>query len=118
MLAGPIVFLLGIMTTGETVGPLIFALLFEVGLVFTMRRDLIWDLLFSGGAMAVFYVALTVLLVRVLSAPVGYSAIVETTFSGFTLWGIPVEEILAVALFGGLWGPMYPAFKDLKFRKK
>lgn len=118
MLLGPFVFLLGVMTTGETVGPLIFALIFEIGLILALRRDLVWDLLFSGGAMALFYVLIVIILVRLLSAPVGYSAIVETTFSGLTLIGIPIEEILAVALFGALWGPMYPAFKDLKFRKK
>lgn len=118
MLLGPFVFLLGVMTTGETVGPLIFALIFEVGLIFILRRDLLWDLLFSGGAMAVFYIVIVVVLVRILGAPVGYSAIVDTTFSGLTVIGIPIEEIVAVALFGALWGPMYPAFKDLKFRKK
>jgi len=118
MLLGPFVFLLGVMTTGETVGPLIFALIFEVGLILAMRRDLIWDLLFSGGAMAVFYTLVVIILVRLIGAPVGYSAIVDTTFSGLTLLGIPIEEIIAVALFGALWGPMYPAFKDLKFRKK
>ncbi len=118
MLLGPIVFLIGVMTTSETVGPLIFALIFEVGLILAMRRDLIWDMLFSGGVMAGFYVLLVVISVRLLSAPVGYSVIVDTTFSGFTVIGIPIEEVIAVALFGALWGPMYPAFKDLKFRKK
>ncbi len=118
MLVGPIVFLLGVMTTSETVGPLIFALLFEVGLIIALRRDLLWDVLFSGGAMALFYVIVVFALVRLLGAPVGYSAIVDTTFSGYTLIGIPIEEVAAVALFGALWGPMYPAFKDLRFRKK
>lgn len=118
MLVGPFIFLLGVMTTSETVGPLIFALIFEVGLIIALRRDLLWDVLFSGGAMALFYVVVAVALVRLLGAPVGYSAIVDTTFSGYTLMGIPIEEIMAVALFGALWGPMYPAFKDLRFRKK
>jgi hypothetical protein len=118
MLVGPFIFLLGVMTTSETVGPLIFALIFEIGLIIAMRRDLLWDVLFSGGAMALFYVLVVVGLVRLLGAPVGYSAIVDTTFSGYTLMGIPIEEIMAVALFGALWGPMYPAFKDLRFRKK
>lgn len=118
MLIGPIVFLLGVMTTSETVGPLIFALVFEVGLIIALRRDLLWDVLFSGGAMSVFYVIIVFTLVHLLGAPVGYSAIVDTTFSGYTLIGIPIEEVAAVALFGALWGPMYPAFKDLRFRKK
>lgn len=118
MLLGPFVFLLGVMTTSETVGPLIFALIFEVGLILAIRRDLLWDVLFSGAVMSLFYVVVVVALVRLLGAPVGYSAIVDTTFSGYALLGVPIEEIFAVALFGALWGPMYPAFKDLKFRKK
>lgn len=118
MLLGPVVFLLGVMTTADTVGPLIFALFVEVGLILALRRDLVWDVLFSGGVMAVFYFIVVLILVRVLGAPVGSSTLVQTTFSGFAWLGVPIEELIAVALFGALWGPMYPAFKDLKLKDR
>ncbi len=118
LLVGPIIFLVGVMSTAETVSPLICALLVEVGIVVAFRRDLVWDVLFSGAAMALFYVSSTFLLVRILGVPSNLGVLAETTFSGFTLLGIPVEEIVAVALFGALWGPMYPAFKDLKLKKR
>ncbi len=117
MLIGPVVFLFGVMLAGQTIGPLVVALLLEIGLVIAFRRDLLWDLVFSGGAMAVLYVLVVVILIRVVGTPTGSNFIAGSNFSGVTLWGIPWEEILAVALFGALWGPMYPAFKDMKLKK-
>lgn len=114
MLAGPVIFLVGTIISGQTVGPLIFTLLFELLIVLTRRKDLIWDVLFSGGAMAILYTLLLIVLVRLLGSPLGDSWLVGSLFSGLTVWGIPVEEVVVVALFGALWGPMYPAFKDLK----
>lgn len=116
MLAGPVIVLLGTMAFGQTIGPLVFALLLEIALIVIFRRDLLWDLLFSGFAMAILYTLLVIIATRVLGAPIGSSLLDATAFSGVVVLGIPLEEVAAIALFGALWGPMYPAFKDMKLR--
>lgn len=116
MLAGPVVYLIGIMISGETITPLIVTLILELGLVLALRRDLVWDVVFSGFAMAFFYVLLLVVLVRVLGLPLTDTWLVGSGLTGATWIGIPLEEVVVVALFGALWGPMYPAFKDLKLK--
>jgi hypothetical protein len=116
MLAGPIVFLVGTMIAGETFTPLVVTILLELGLILALRRDLLWDVIFSGFAMAIFYLVLLIVLVRVLGMPLTDTWLVANGFSGATWLGIPLEEMVSVALFGALWGPMYPAFKDLKLK--
>jgi len=114
LIAGPVIFLIGTMITGQVMGPLIFVLLLEIGFILFFRRDLVWDVVFSGFAMAILYVVLLLILVRGLGTPLAETWLGFADPSGLTFFGVPFEEVLLVALFGALWGPMYPAYKDLK----
>jgi len=89
------------------------ALLTDLVIVLILRKDLIWDVIFSGFSMGLLY--LMIFLITFRGFPGGMQNLWFTdTISGLTLWSLPIEELLAVVLFGALVGPLYIAIKDLK----
>ena len=91
----------------------IAALVYDIVILLIIRKDLVWDLIFSGAMLGTLYLIIFSALFRGIpgdSANFWFS----TGSIGLTLFSIPVEELIAVMLFGALWGPLYIAFKDLK----
>ncbi len=93
------------------------ALLVDLIIVIILRPGLIWDVIFSGFFMGFLY--LFIYLIAFRGFPGGLNNIWFTDrLSGLTLWSLPVEELLAVVLFGALVGPLYTAIKTLKLPTK
>jgi uncharacterized protein YvpB len=88
-------------------------LVVDLTIVLILRPDLVWDVIFSGFSMGVLYLA--IFLVTFRGFPGGLENLWFTnTYSGLTLWSLPIEELLAVILFGSLVGPLYVAIKVLQ----
>lgn len=115
LIVGPVVFLIGLLVFENSTLVLMGSLAIELIIVLSLRRDLIWDALFSSFAVAVLYLLLIIFSVRITGTPIPIDVL--PSFSGVNLWGIPVEELITVAFFGALWGPLYPALKDLRMKQ-
>ena len=114
LLTGPIIFIVLTLLFHQVV---IIGLLISLGLnliiVLSIRSDLIWDAIFSG-----FFMGLLYFLIFALSYKGFPGDIRNLWFSdinvGLTAFSIPIEELLAVFLFGAFFGPIYIALKDMK----
>ena len=92
---------------------ILVALLVDLVIILILRWDLVWDVIFSGFSMGTLY--LIIFLITFRGFPGGLNNLWFTnTISGLTLWSLPVEELLAVILFGALIGPLYIAIKIFK----
>ena len=111
LLAGPALLALSVLILPKHFGSeLLFALLLDVILLLVLRSDLFWDFLFSALAMGGLYIILY-LFVRGSLPGIDTALWFSTGFTGLTTFGLPIEELLGIFLFGGLWGPLYIAFK-------
>lgn len=91
----------------------IAALVYDIVILLILRRDLIWDLIFSGAMLGVLYFIIFSVLYRGMPGDTHNFWFSDNSI-GVTLLSVPVEEIVAVMLFGALWGPLYIVIKDLK----
>lgn len=89
---------------------LLLGLCIDLAVLIIWRRDLIWDMLFSGLAMGSIYGAVFVILYLSLSGHVP-SFLANTRLSGVVFSSVPIEEIATVVLIGALAGPLYLAVK-------
>ncbi len=110
LIFGPLIFVVGVMFGFPTLACLIVSLVINLALVIVFWRELTWDAIFSGGAMAILYAIIFIFLGRGFT---NFSPIFSN-LSGLTVAGLPIEEVLTVFLFGALWGPLYPAMKDFR----
>ena len=84
---------------------LICALGLDLLIVILIDWSLVWDLLVASLGMALLYAFLYVSLGQYLNQ---YgSAFGSGSFSGITWFGLPIEELVLVSLYGALWGPIY-----------
>jgi hypothetical protein len=82
-------------------------------MILVIRKDLVWDLLFSAFSMGVLYFLIFLVIYR------GFPGEIQnlwfgSSLIGITLFSVPIEELLIVMLWGALWGPIYVVIKDLK----
>ena len=97
----------------DFVGSVIAALLYDIIILLIIRKDLIWDLIFSGFMLGILYFIIFSIIYRGIPGDI-FNFWFSTNSVGVTLLSVPVEEVIAVMLFGGLFGPLYVAIKDLK----
>ncbi len=92
---------------------IILSLGIDIIFVLAFRRDLLTDLLFSGLGMGVLY--LVIFTVVNPTVPGDFANFwFSEQITGLTVLSIPIEELIAVFLFGALWGPLYVAVKGLR----
>lgn len=77
----------------------------QLVLVLLLHWRLVWDVAASMAGMALFYVALYLFFGQMLH--------VTSSGSGLYFFVFPLEDILRVATFGALWGPLFAAFRAL-----
>ncbi|GEM_PF-1019937 len=87
-------------------------LLVDLVIIATVRRHLMWDLLFSSIAMGLFYIVLYCVTMSAFPGDLQNVWFFEP-LSGINLYSFPIEEVVVVALFGALFGPLYVAFKEI-----
>ena len=89
---------------------LAIGLLADVVLIIVIRHDLLWDVIVSGSGLAMLY---TIIFLFSASTATGSvtSVFSSQLTSGLTINALPIEEVVAVFLFGALWGPIYAATK-------
>ena len=92
---------------------LILGLAIDALILIIIRPDLTWDALFSAIAMGSLYLLMFFLLFRGIPGDVKHFWFANQ-LTGINILGIPIEELVAVALFGGLWGPLYVALKSFR----
>jgi hypothetical protein len=115
LIFGPIVFALGILllklpfANAISLGFFIQALILII-----LRKDLLWDAVISGVFIGLMYVLFYYLFFTVI--PGQLNTLWFSDLSGISLFGLPVEEIVAIFTFGLLWGPIYEGTKGYKLR--
>lgn len=114
LLAGPLVFLVLKLFLDQTlIYSIVSALLVDLLIILFARPDLIWDAIFSGFFMGILYCIIFIITERAM--PGNTQALWFTDqILGFTIFSVPIEELIAVILFGALWGPIYVAIKDFR----
>lgn len=95
------------------IASLVAALVTDIVCILFLRKDLIWDAIFSGFSMSVLYLLIFIVTFRGFPGDL-YNFWFTDHLTGITLFSLPIEELLAVMLYGALWGPLYIAIKDLK----
>lgn len=89
----------------------IIGLAINVALLMLLRSDLFWDATFSAIGTGLLYAVLFTLITH------GSGSLSSLWFteglSGATVAGLPLEELIVVALFGAFFGPIYSAAKSL-----
>jgi hypothetical protein len=113
LMVGPIIFALLKLSGSSFVSCLMVSLLTDLIIVLAARRDLIWDVLFSGLMMGLTYG----LVFWVTAAAIPGDLVNLGWFgpaTGLNVFGLPIEELIIVILYGALWGPLYVAIKDLQ----
>lgn len=86
-----------------------FGFLTQALILLFMRKDLLWDSLVSGIFLSLVYVIYYYLFFSVVPGQI--STIWLTDLTGIIIFGLPVEELLAIFAFGLLWGPLYEGTK-------
>lgn len=113
---GPLLFLLFQFVFGQVLIISILAgFLVDIIVVILIRKDLIWDMLFSGLCMGILFIIIFTATMRGIPGQTEHLWF-SNSFSGVNLFSLPVEEIITVFFFGALWGPLYIALKDMKER--
>lgn len=76
------------------------------------RRKLVWDWIFSSAGLGMVYL---LIFFYTAGGKIGttHALWFSNSFSGFTVNGFPLEELLIIGLFGAFWGPLYVSIKDL-----
>ena len=116
LLAGPVLFfLLYFLLPLPVVTALIISLLVDLAILAVIRFDLIWDVIFSGAAMGTLYLIIFVTAFSALSGDIN-NLWFSNQLSGANVFSLPIEELVCVALFGALFGPLYVAIKDFRER--
>ena len=116
LLAGPVLFfLLYFLLPLPVVTALIISLLVDLAILAVIRFDLIWDVIFSGAAMGTLYLIIFVTAFSALPGDIN-NLWFSNQLSGANVFSLPIEELVCVALFGALFGPLYVAIKDFRER--
>ncbi|OQA04505.1 MAG: hypothetical protein BWY68_00263 [bacterium ADurb.Bin400] len=111
---GPVILMiLHIVLNYSIIISLLSGLLADILVIIIFRPDLFWDLLFSGLGMGTLYLLIFSITSSTMPGDLNNLWFTDNML-GLTFFGLPVEEIVAVILFGALWGPLYVAIKDLK----
>jgi len=111
---GPIAFvLLFFLLKQNFVTSILITLLIDLITIFLIRKDLVWDALFSGFCMGLLYILVFLFIYRGLPGDVTNFWFAKE-LSGVDLFSVPVEELVATFLFGSVFGPLYIVLKDLK----
>lgn len=113
MLAGPAIFAALILLGASFIFSLAFSLFINLIIVTVARRDLIWDMIFSGLMMGLLYGLLFWITSAAMPGDLANFGWFGQPY-GLNVFGVPIEELIAVILFGTLWGPIYVAIKDLR----
>jgi len=113
LLVGPLVLVMGLVMGQNLVVALALALIADLIILLVIRSDLFWDAAFSGIAVGLLYVVVYLINFRLLSGEPS-QLIVMAPLGALTVMGLPVVEIILIALFGSLWGPLYVALKSLR----
>lgn len=112
LFCGPVLFLISIIFFHQTfIWALLAGLILNLIIVLSIRKDLIWDAIFSGFFMGLLYFIIFTISYQGFPGDIRDLWFSETTI-GITAFSIPVEELLCIFLFGAFWGPLYIAIKD------
>jgi hypothetical protein len=108
LVIGMSLFLFGVV---PLVTAVIVGLAINVVLLMLLRSDLFWDATFSAIGTGLLYAVLFSLITH------GSGSLTSLWFteglSGATVAGLPLEELIVVALFGAFFGSIYSAAKSL-----
>jgi hypothetical protein len=81
-----------------------------------LRKDLLWDAVVSGIFLGLIYLVIYALYFTVIP---GYTTqLWFADASGILVFGVPVEEFLAIFAFGMLWGPLYEGVKGYRLKSE
>lgn len=90
---------------------IVIGLLINTALLIAFRSDLLWDATFSAIGTGILYAIMFTIIAR---EPGSVEGLWFTSgLSGATIAGLPIEELLVIALFGSFFGPIYTAAKSL-----
>ena len=117
LVSGPILFIILVLFFNQTVVfGLFMGLSINLIIVILIRKDLVWDTIFSGFSMGLLYFVIFAISYRGFPGDIRNLWFSGTTV-GITIFSIPAEELLCVFLFGAFWGPLYIAIKDRDLSK-
>lgn len=116
LIFGPIVFLIGktVINFSFTTSILLGFLTQAIILIY-LRKDLLWDAVFSSLFLGFFYLVFYYLFFIII--PNSATTLWFSENTGISLFGLPIEEILAILSFGFLWGPLYEGIKDYTLKE-
>lgn len=83
----------------------------NLGVLLYWERSLFWDFMFSSVGYGLLYCVIFILTAAGLPGDLQRLWFTDAVI-GITFYGLPVEELLAVFLFGALVGPVYVGLKD------
>lgn len=113
VMAGPVVFLiLALGFNWNWPGALSVAVVIDLGIILLLRRELIWDAIVSAAAVGGLYILVALILTAL---PGGFlERIFPSPSWPVSLYGVAIDELILVMLFGALWGPLYAAVKHYR----
>jgi len=113
LMIGPVIFLGLKLLHWSFVASLLVSLIIDLIIVLTARKDLIWDMFFSGLMMGLLYGVLFWITSAAIPGDLANFGWFGPPY-GLNVFGLPIEEVIIIILFGILWGPIYVAIKDLR----
>lgn len=114
LLTGPVLFTVLFFVFKQLfIVSILTAIIVDATIILYLRKDLIWDSLFSAVGVGFLYLILFLLTTRGLPGDLNHFWLSESVI-GINLLGVPIEELVTVVLFGALWGPLYVAIKGLR----
>lgn len=117
LIAGPIIFTLSIILLHLSFGiSIVLGFLSQAAILIYLRKDLIWDSLLSGLFLASFYLIFYYL--YFVSIPGRTTPLWFSDFTGIAIFGLPIEEFMAIFAFGLLWGPLYEGTKGYVLKEE
>ncbi len=97
--------------TGESAPEaLMIGLAINAVLLVTVERALIWDAVLGSGAFVVLFLALDLVFGIRASGDIAH-LLIGSTAIGLTVFGLPLERLLTIALLGAQIGPLFSATK-------
>lgn len=92
---------------------IVLALFVDLAITFFIRKDLVWDGMFSGFSMGVLYLVIFLFIYRGIPSDVTHFWFAQE-LTGINIFSVPIEELISAFLFGAVWGPLYIVVKDMK----
>lgn len=100
--------------------PLLPSLIYGLGLNFLLAfqyySEEIYDIAFATILMSLFYVFIYTAILFDLPGETG-DFWFSSSLSGLTMFGVAIEKLITIAVFGAFWGPLYVGLKDAFYKR-